>query len=646
MASTDTLLQHLPCPLAWLAPDGGLLGFNQAFAELLGEPQAFFESEMGTAWLSHCRELPAAWQESLPGKSLVRVQASQLPDAGPVLIHVQPVVDLHGSVLDLLAHPVFLQCPDGSLLACNQGFADFIGKARQDLLGQAKGKLFAANWQQGLDNGRQELLAGTEGPSSKVTSPDGKLWWVQKRLLRQGNIPIAIISEMWDMTRQLQMEAELSAGQGDKLTGLLSRDEFLHQLEEQVRVANRIKMKLGLILLDLKNFQQINDDFGQQVGDALLLAAGQRIHQTLRETDILARLDGDRFAILAVHLNNSQAMAQVHHKLAMAFERPFELDGKPVPLSFRAGVAIYPDDTDEAGPLFNNAELALHQLKKDGGEVRFYDERIDAMVRLTRELGKDLRGAAGRGEFMLRFQPIVSAYGNKLLGVETLVRWQHPKHGTLVPQEFIYIAEHEGLINELGAHVLDLLTEQLRRWLDYGIYDLCLTVNISPQQLKGPELFEKTRLLLAELGGTDQFSLELELNEAAIHNDGQRYAQQLHDLKKLGVRLSIDEFGSINGALNNLTKLPIDTIKIDRHYVTKLGRDLEAQTMVRAILRLGKDLGIRTSAVGVEELEQLNFLRAEKCDQVQGFAVSEPMSGEDFITWYHNFNLVRGGIQP
>ncbi|EKE74879.1 bifunctional diguanylate cyclase/phosphodiesterase [Gallaecimonas xiamenensis] len=622
-----------------------MLGHNPALVDLVGDPQAFFQDGLGRHWPEQCQTLPHHWQQGLPGKGLIRVHVSALDDKGGLLFYLQPVVDPHGSVLDLLAHPIFVQCPDGSLLAYNRSFADFMSTS-QPLLGTPCDQLFCQDWHQGLDQGRDALLAGSGLPPGRVTSPDGKLWWVQKRLLTQDGQAIALISEMWDMTRQLQMEAELSGDRGDKLTGLSSREEFLQQLEDQAHVAKRIKMKMGLMLLDLKNFQQINDDFGHQVGDALLKAVSQRVRQTLRETDVLARLEGDRFAIMAVHLNNSEAMAQVHHKLALAFEKPFELDGKPVPLGFRAGVAIYPDDAEKADTLFNNAELALHQLKKDGGEVRFYDERIDAMVRLTRELGRDLRGAAERGEFFLRFQPIVSAYGNKLLGVESLVRWQHPKHGMLVPQEFVYIAEHVGLITELGSHVLDLLNQELHRWLDYGIYNLCMTVNISPQQLRTPELFDKTRELLAELGGPDQFDMELELNEAAIHNDGQRYAQQLHDLKKLGIRLSIDEFGSINGALNNLTKLPIDTIKIDRHFIAKLGRDPDAETLVKAIIRLGKDLGIRTSAVGVEELEQLNFLRNERCDQVQGFAVSEPMSGEDFITWYHNFNLVRGGIQP
>ncbi len=646
MANTDTLLEHLPCPLAWLEPGGTLLGFNPAFADLVEDPQHFFTQGAGSHWLAKCQD-SHFWRDALPGKGLMRVHVSHLPDSKAFLFFVQPVVDLHGSVLDLLAHPIFIQCPDGSLLASNNSFANFMGSERSVLIGLEASRLFGGDGQQGIDSGREQLLKeGTLEPI-KVSRPDGKIWWIQKRLITQNDQHLAIISEMWDITRQLQMEAELSAMQSaDKLTGLMSRDEFLHQLDEQLHVAKRIQMKLGLMLLDLKSFQQINDDFGHQVGDSLLRAVAQRIQQTLRETDILARQEGDRFAIMAVHLKNSEAMAQVHHKLALAFEQPFEIDGKPVPMGFRAGVAIYPDDADNANSLFNNAELTLHQLKRDGGDVRFYDERIDAMVRLTRELGKDLRGATERGEFFLRYQPIVSAYGNKLLGVETLVRWEHPQHGTLVPQEFVYIAEHVGLINELGEHVLAMLTRDLHQWLDYGVYNLCLTVNISPQQLKGQGLFDKTRELLAQLGGADQFTLELELNEAAIHNDGQRYAQQLHELKKMGLRLSIDEFGSINGALNNLTKLPIDTIKIDRHFIAKLGKDPDAETLVKAILRLGKDLGIRTSAVGVEELDQLNFLRNEHCDQVQGFAVSEPMGSEDFITWYHNFNLVRGGIQP
>ncbi|WP_152032935.1 bifunctional diguanylate cyclase/phosphodiesterase [Gallaecimonas mangrovi] len=645
MADTETLLEHLPCPMAWLEPNGQLLGCNPAFTDLVTDAKRFFGSGIGSHWLEKCQS-SHFWREALPGKGLVRVYVSHLPDSTAVLFYMQPAVDLHGSVLDLLAHPIFIQCPDGSLLASNNSFAAFMDSERANLVGLTPSQLFEQQWHQQLDQGREQLLSTGQLEPLKVSDPQGKLWWVQKRLVLQQEQPLAIISEMWDITRQLQMEAELSGGQQPKLTDQLSREEFLAQLDDQIHVANRIKMMLGLMLLDLKNFQQINDDFGHQIGNALLKAVAQRIRQTLRETDILARQEGDRFAIMAVHLSSSEAMAQVHHKLALAFETPFELDGKPVPLSFRAGVAIYPDDAQNSDALFNNAELTLHQLKKDGGDVRFYDERIDAMVRLTRELGKDLRGAAERGEFFLRYQPIVSAYGNKLLGVETLVRWQHPGHGTLVPQEFVYIAEHVGLISELGEHVLNLLITDLHRWLDYGIYNLCLTVNISPQQLKSPALFKQTQLLLQQLGGTDQFSLELELNEAAIHNDGQRYAQQLHELKKLGVRLSIDEFGSINGALNNLTKLPIDTIKIDRHFIAKLGHESDAETLVKAIIRLGKDLGIRTSAVGVEELDQLNFLRNERCDQVQGFAVSEPMSSDDFITWYHNFNLVRGGIQP
>lgn len=648
LASADTLLANLPCPLLWLTADGQLQGHNPAFAELVGgDVDAFITSATGRQWLARCQPVPASWQAGLSGVGLVRVRASAMADNKGTLVYVQPVVDHHGSVLDLLSQPIFVQATDGTLLAANQAFADFLSSKRLAMQGEPLDSFLTEPWQQPLDKGRAALLAGDSPEQPHITSPDGRIWNVHKRLLKDDDTAIAIINEVWDITHQLQLEAELSGTPTqDKLTGLLARDEFLHQMGEQVNVARRLGTKMGLVMLDLKNFQQINDDYGHQVGDSLLSAVAKRVHQTLRDTDILARLDGNRFAVLAAHLKSSEDMAQVHHKLSLAFDEPFELEGKPFALGFRAGVAIYPDDANDSDTLFNNAELTLHQLKKDGGEVRFYDERIDAMVRLTRELGKDLQGAVEQGQFFLRYQPIISAYGNRLQGVEALIRWQHPTHGILVPQEFVYIAENVGMIDTLGDHIMDLLAKQLHQWLDYGIYNLCMTINISPQQLRNHHLFERTKALVEELGGPDQFIIELELNEAAIHNNGQRYAQQLHDLKKLGVRLSIDEFGSINGALNNLTKLPIDTIKIDRHYVAKLGRDPDADTLVRAIIRLGKDLGIRTSAVGVEELDQLNFLRSEHCDQVQGFAVSEPLSGEDFISWFHNFNLVRGGIQP
>ncbi|WP_341501854.1 EAL domain-containing protein [Gallaecimonas sp. GXIMD4217] len=635
--STESLLQHLHCPLGWLDKDAQLVGWNPAFAKLFdGAPDTFWsQSELSADWR---QRLPGQWQDQLPGAGLVQVHATALPGGEGSLLSVRPLVDDGHCVLDLLSHPIFIQSPEGALLACNQAFAALLGRERQALIGLGHDQLFSQPWGQALAEQRRQLLDSGQAHQYQQQL-DGQPVLIRQRPLASGERLLAVVGEFWEQPQAV-------VGEFWELPQVANRDALLSHLEEQILIAKRTKMPLGLMLIDLCNFQQINDDYGLQLGDRLLRVVAERLGSGVRETDMVARLEGDRFAVVASHLQDKAAMAQVLTKVSALFESPFLLDDQKIRLNFRTGIAVYPEDAEEGPPLFNNAELALHNIKKEGGEIRFYDDKIDVMVRKTRELGKDLGRALEDNQFALRFQPVVSAYGNKLIGVETLLRWNHPVHGELQPQEFIYIAESVGLINEVGNHVLDMLKAQLERWQDYGIFNINLSLNVSPAQLRHGDLYDRLKVIVDELGGPDQFTLELELNESAIYADGQRYTQQLLDLKKLGIRLTIDEFGSVNGALNNLTKLPIDTLKIDRHYVAKLTKDRDADTLVRAIIKLGKELGIRTSAVGVESLDQLNFLRNERCEQVQGFAVSTPIEGEDFITWYHNFNLVRGGIQP
>jgi diguanylate cyclase (GGDEF)-like protein len=411
----------------------------------------------------------------------------------------------------------------------------------------------------------------------------------------------------------------------DALTGLPNRVLLAGRLEQDLAHAQRDGTMLAMLCMDLDRFKQVNDTLGHPVGDALLRAVANRLRDCLRECDTVARLGGDEFAIVQAPLRRVEDAVTLAQRLIEALSEPYELAGHQVVIGASVGIALAPADAAGAGELLKMADLALYRAKTNGrGTFRLFEPGMDTEMQARRVLELDLRRAIAGGEFELHYQPLVNLSSGRVAALEALARWRHPRRGLLLPGEFIPLAEKTGLIVPLGAWALRQACADAARWPA----DTCVSVNVSAVQIKGPGLVEAVLGALAASTLRPE-RLELEITEAALLTDTDAALATLRELRALGVRIAMDDFGTGYSSLSYLRKFPFDKIKIDRSFVRDIETCADSTAIVRAVTGLGANLGIATVAEGVETLAQLDRLRAEGCDQVQGYYFSRPVPAAD-----------------
>jgi diguanylate cyclase (GGDEF)-like protein/PAS domain S-box-containing protein len=410
----------------------------------------------------------------------------------------------------------------------------------------------------------------------------------------------------------------------DPVTDLPNR-ELLHQrLDEALAGARRHDSMIGAFILDLDRFKSINDTFGHAAGDRLLRACARRLEACIRQTDTLARIAGDEFALLQVGVERAEQAQALCGRLLAALVEPFDLDGHEIVITASIGVALAPTDADEPARLLQHADVALYRAKDEGRNTfRFFEREMDSRLQNRRALERDLRTALARGQIEVHYQLQVDLRSQEPVGVEALARWRHPERGWVPPQEFIPIAEESGLILPLGERVLRAACAQLVAWPQ-----LRLSANLSPVQFRHGDLVGLVRSVLQD-SGLDAERLELEVTEGVLLSDTGSALATLARLRELGVRIAMDDFGTGYSSLSYLQRFTFDTIKIDRSFVGAIERHSEAEAIVRAVVGLGHSLGIRTCAEGVETPGQFAFLEGEGCDEVQGYYFSRPIPAAD-----------------
>jgi diguanylate cyclase (GGDEF)-like protein len=419
----------------------------------------------------------------------------------------------------------------------------------------------------------------------------------------------------------------------DALTGLPNRMAFMEQLDHAMGAARAVEGALALLFIDLDHFKRVNDSLGHLAGDALLQTVARRITDLLRSADVVARFGGDEFMVLLSGNPSRDTVADVARKLLGAIEAPLVAEGRPISVTPSIGIAMFPGDGATPAELIKHADTAMYLAKARGrATLQFFDAALarDAYAALVME--GQLAQALERGEFVLHFQPQVRADDGALVGAEALVRWQHPERGLLLPDEFIPVAEQQRLMLPLGRWVLREAARVAKGWRDAGIGELPVAVNLSTLQFQAPDFVSGVGDVLRETGLPGHL-LELELTERMLMEDWQLVRHKLHQLKALGIRLSVDDFGTGHSSLGHLKELPIDKMKIDRSFVTDLPGRRDSAAIVRAIIQMGRSLGITVIAEGVETEAQREFLAFESCDELQGDAVSPPLSGVAFATW-------------
>jgi len=418
----------------------------------------------------------------------------------------------------------------------------------------------------------------------------------------------------------------------DALTGLPNRSLFSEHLRIALERARQNEEYLFCVLfLDLDRFKNINDSLGHPCGDELLNLVARRLEGCIRQTDMVARFGGDEFAILVDAIENPSDAMRVAEKVQEAISAPFKLHNHEAVTTASIGVALSTSDYSEAEDMIRDADTAMYRAK-DQGKARYqiFDTAMHTRAVTLLRLESDLRRALERNELCVYYQPIVSIASGELHGFEALVRWEHPERGLIPPDQFIAVAEETGLILSLGLGVLREACWQLRKWQQRSLSDrnLTISVNLSAKQLSQCDLIEKVEEVLTE-SGIDPWHLKLEITESVVMENAELAAVTLARLRGLGVRLSIDDFGTGYSSLSYLNRFPVDNLKIDRSFITRLNQGDENVEIVKTIVMLAGNLGMQVIAEGVETEDQLQQLRLLKCQYGQGYLFSKPLAAAD-----------------
>ncbi|TAN43842.1 MAG: bifunctional diguanylate cyclase/phosphodiesterase [Nitrospirae bacterium] len=452
------------------------------------------------------------------------------------------------------------------------------------------------------------------------------------------------ISIAKDLTQlQLLEEKVYRLAYYDDLTGLPNRAFQRELLKRTIEYAKRYRQTFGVLFIDLDNFKRINDSLGHDSGDLLLKSVAQRLSETLRksdhlararseeEKDIVARLGGDEFLAILPNLREAQAAARVAGRILKDLASPFDLAGREVFITASVGVSVYPDDGGDIEGLLKNADVAMYRAKDEGKNgYRFYSKSMNAMVSEILTIETEIRKAIDRNEFVMYYQPKLDAHTKAVTGMEALIRWRHPVHGLLMPGRFIPVAETSDLIAKIGEFSLRAACLQMRRWYDAGFRKLSVAVNVSGRQFSQGNLLEVVGGTLAETGLPAE-CLELEITESTIMRNPDEAVRSLLELKGRGIKIAIDDFGTGYSSLNYLKQLPLDFLKVDYSFVKNLVTSHNDRAIIRAVIALAHSLNLRVIAEGVETPEQSSFLTEQGCDELQGFLFSKAVPAEEFV---------------
>jgi diguanylate cyclase (GGDEF)-like protein len=439
-----------------------------------------------------------------------------------------------------------------------------------------------------------------------------------------------------DRNTHLRHEAEnslLRMAQYDFLTGLPNRQQFQEQLDKILIDAGRLQRRVAVLCVGLDDFKGINEQFSYQTGDQLLLALADRLRGYSGRLGALARLGGDQFALVQADIEQPYEAAELAQNVLDGLESPFALDLEEIRLRATIGITLFPEDGDSTEKLLQKAEQTMTLAKsRSRNRYQFYIASVDSEMRRRRELEKDLREALAKNQLHLVYQPQISYRDHSVVGVEALLRWTHPEHGMVPPDQFIPLAEQNGTIIALGEWVLDQSCKQLREWHDLGFSNLRMAVNLSTVQLHHNELPRVVNNFL-QMYRLPPRSLELEVTETGLMEDISTAAQHLLSLRRSGALIAIDDFGTGYSSLSYLKSLPLDKIKIDKSFVQDLVQDDDDTTIVRAIIQLGKSLGMQVIAEGVETSAQEAYVISEGCHEGQGYLYSKPLPARELLAF-------------
>ena len=471
----------------------------------------------------------------------------------------------------------------------------------------------------------------------RIVRADGEVRWIHRRgevVREEGGEPLRMIGTVHDITEHKALEGRLEyQAYHDELTDLPNRRLFIERLKQALRRTSRRRRgrKVAVLFMDLDNFKVVNDSLGHEPGDLLLVAAGERVRWCLRPEDTLARFGGDEFAVLLEGVEAPSDVAKVADRISERFRAPFVLEGREFVIKPSIGIALGTPRQKTAEELLRDADTAMYQAKGRDDHYRVFDPAMYEQALRRLKLENDLRRAVEDEEFVVWYQPIVDLQTGEASGVEALVRWEHPEHqGLIPPSQFIPATEESGLVVPMGRWVLEEACHQGARWHQEHphIPPLVVSVNLSAKQLQHPDVAEMVEKALEETG-FDAHRLSLDITETVYIEAVEGNTAALDNLRRMGVHISIDDFGTGYSSLAYLKRLPADTLKIDKSFVSGIGEDLEDTAIVRMIIELAHTLGVEVIAEGVESEEQAEQLKEMGCNRGQGYYFAKPLSTKE-----------------
>jgi diguanylate cyclase (GGDEF)-like protein/PAS domain S-box-containing protein len=525
----------------------------------------------------------------------------------------------------------------GRLQLVNKAHEEMFAQRRDDLIGRSLLEAFGdayATRHAVLDEKVLESGRALTSPRQEVLTTGGRerdLVSVKAPLVDEAGDVDGVMTFALDVSElRLDQGAGDGAARVDPLTGLLGASAFEDRAEQELARARRQNEQLAILIVDLDRFKGINEAFGNSFGDRLLRAVAGRLAGRLRETDCIARLRSDEFVILQPALRRADDSAELARRLGDAFAEPFVIDKEEVHISASIGITLFPADGKTIGPLLKNADLAMYRAKASGRDAyRFFAAEMNLAARRAVTLERELRQALAGDQFLVYYQPQIELASGRIVGMEALVRWNHPHRGIVRPGEFIGLAEDIGLIAPLTSWVMRSACAQHRAWRDKGLLGMQLSVNLSPVQFRERGVELMIERILKETG-VNPAMLDIELTENAVIENSQTATASLRYLNELGVTLSIDDFGTGYSSLSYVKRLPVQRLKIDQSFVQNLENGTSDEVIVRAIINLGHSLGLRVIGEGVETEGQLTRLQRLGCDEVQGDFICPALSVGEF----------------
>jgi diguanylate cyclase (GGDEF)-like protein/PAS domain S-box-containing protein len=552
------------------------------------------------------------------------------------------------SIFEHALEGIFHSTPDGRFLVANPAMARMFGYASpEELIADLQdipGQLYVEPERRAEFRRRIEADGSVSNFEFQAFRKNSEVIWVSVNAHVRRDASGAVLyyeGTIEDITdrRVYQAQIERQANY-DALTGLANRTLLNGRLHQVIHDPAAAAFGVAVAFIDLDQFKYINDTYGHELGDNLLQNMADRLRSCVRETDTVARQGGDEFVLLLTGYR-AEDLVRVVQRVHAAIARPWHSGRREFNVSSSVGVAVYPQDGDSADVLLRNADAAMYKAKENGRNgYQFFTAELNRALVERLDIERRLRGALARHQFLLHYQPRIDMATGRIAGAEALLRWRIPQQGLASPSRFIAVAEDTGLIVPIGRWVMMAACEQARQWQRAGLPPIIVSVNVSPRQFREGNIVET----IAEALRTTELParyLQIELTEGLAMHGAEKYVHMLGQIKALGVQIAVDDFGTGYSSLSYLKRFPVDQLKVDRSFVTDLATDPDDAVIVQAIIALGHKLNLRVVAEGVETTEQLEFLRASGCDEMQGYLFGRPMLAADFAALLGNQNFER-----